>query len=192
MYSPDDSTNALVFWATSALTSAERILSEADFSPWSSSRKHGQSGLVRRADAALMLLALRNVLSAAEWSASDLREHAEDIDDTIATFRHLLPNLVNARDVLEHFDEYALGVGRFQRGSPEMFYFDLVEGAEEPTVVVGRFTLSVLHAPDACRWLVISLLARVPLPPEHVDRAEQLLNEVLSEVEASERSETPE
>jgi hypothetical protein len=66
--------------------------------------------------------------------------------------------------------------GRLQRGSPGMFRFDLVEGVEEPTVVVGRFTLGVLHTRDACRWLVISLLARVPLPPEHVDRAEQLLN----------------
>jgi hypothetical protein len=73
-----------------------------------------------------------------------------------------------------------------------MFHFDLVEGVDEPSVVVGRFTLGVLHARDACRWLVSNLLARVPLPPGHVGRVEQLLDEVLSEVEASEGSETPE
>jgi hypothetical protein len=166
-------------------------LSETDCSPWSSGRKQGQSGLARRADAALMLLAPRNVLRATEWSASDPREDAEDVDDAIAAFRRLLPNLVNTRDVLEHFDDYAMGVGRLQRGSPEMFHFDLVGGVAEPTVVVGRFTLDVLYARDARRWLVISLLASVPLPSGHIDRAELLLNKVLSDAEASEGAEMP-
>src|ERR1700690_3125322 len=114
----DDPGDALLFWTQVAVTSAERVLSAEDFSPWGRGRRNSPWDRVKAAGAALMLLALRNVLRAAEWTASDLSalpDADEGRQEWIAEFKRMLPGLVNARDILEHFDDNAAGRGRLQR-----------------------------------------------------------------------------
>jgi hypothetical protein len=79
----------------------------------------------RQADAALMAVAVRNVLRAAEAVAA-LGTDA-DLDAALATFRAKLPGVKDLRDVLEHFDAYASNHGRLQRageapGGYRVFY----------------------------------------------------------------------
>ncbi|GIG62942.1 hypothetical protein Lfu02_73140 [Longispora fulva] len=67
-------------------------------------------------DAMLLLYPLRQVLRAAEV----LRRHTtgparELISDALDRFHTDLPGVKDARDVLEHFDEYLLGAGRLQK-----------------------------------------------------------------------------
>jgi hypothetical protein len=90
-----------------------------------------------------------------------------------------MPGLVNARDALEHFDEYALGRGRLQRGNDTAYEFQFSMDGERPVVTVGPIRIDVEHARDVCRWLLVSLLARVP--QDDPDVAEALLEEVLAE-----------
>jgi hypothetical protein len=45
-------------------------------------------------------------------------------------------------------------------------------------VTVGPIRIDVEHARDVCRWLLVSLLARVP--EDDPDAAEALLEEVLA------------
>lgn len=173
-----DIAGAMLFWAMPALTSAQRVLLEENFSPWGD-RSSRPSSLTRQADAALMVLALRNVLRAARWAAEELRSSVGDEADLILEeFNGHLPGLVNARDALEHFDEYALGRGRLQRGNNTSYAFQFVVDDGRPVVTVGPIRIDVEHARDVCRWLVVSLLARVP--EDDPDAAEALLEEVLA------------
>ena len=136
-----DSVNSLVTWAMAALTSAERVLrSDRSFGPWS----------VRSTDAALMLLALRNVERAAVWVADELRaEQGSRVDNIVATFHSYLPGMVDARDALEHFDEYSRGKGRLQRGNHVRYDFHLVSEQGREVVTVGPLSLDVEHARNA-------------------------------------------
>jgi hypothetical protein len=70
----------------------------------------------RQAQAMLLVLSLRNLLRAAEMAS----QHAEppekrNLDDALARFKTELPGLVDARDMLEHFDDYLSGTGRKAR-----------------------------------------------------------------------------
>jgi hypothetical protein len=144
--------------------------------------------LIKESDAALALLALRNVIRAAEWFARDLQSSSNDNPTAwIAEFRDMVPDLVNARDALEHFDDYAAGRGRLQRNSPEIFSFSLsfAGSSSNPVVNVGRLSINLLNSREACRWLVIKLLAAheraQPLDDERLDKAESLLDQVIGE-----------
>jgi len=144
-----------------------------------------RAGTTVRADAALMLLALRNVERAARWTISELSQVSDadhDTDDLLAQFHAYLPGLVDARDALEHFDEYAVGKGRLQRTNPVPYDFDLLIDEGKPVLVVGPLRIPVERARDACRWLVISLLARMPVDRDDAAeaRAKALLEEVLA------------
>ncbi len=70
-------------------------------------------------DALLLLVALRNVRRAAELvieTESLTKLDARQIlADALARFDATLPGVKAARDVVEHLDEYAIGVGLEQR-----------------------------------------------------------------------------
>ena len=55
----------------------------------------------------------------------------------------------------------------------------------EPWVKVGRFSIRVLNAKNACCCLVIKLLAATEV--EAPEKAEALLDEILSEVSADDQ-----
>lgn len=168
----------MLFWASPALTSAQRVLLDRNFSPWGPESKK-PSRLTREADAALMVLALRNVFRAARWAAEELRSDVGDeADQILEQFTAHLPGLVDARDALEHFDDYAVGQGRLQRSNPVPYDFELTMADDRPVVTVGPIRIDVEHARDLCRWLVVELLARVPI--DDPERAEALLQEVLA------------
>jgi hypothetical protein len=182
----DDPVEALLFWTLTAITSAERVLSPGDFSPWS--RQNSPSERVKAGDAALLLLALRNVLRAADATARTLStptDSGETPDEWIAQFKAMLPGLVNARDVLEHFDDYAAGRGRLQKSGPEPYQFTYSVQDGEPIVSVGRFSLQVRTARTACRSLFVKLVAehgsQNPLSEAAERKAEALLDEILPE-----------
>lgn len=172
---------ALLFWASTALTCIERVLVEEDFSPWSRRVSDRPSTLVRQGDAALTLLALRNLLRAAKWCARDLQPHVNESADWIAEFHRIVPDLINARDALEHFDDYAIGRGRLQTAGAESFSFEFSGETADPSVTVGRFSIRLQSAKDACRWLVIQLLAAQERVQPHEPGAEALLDEILAE-----------
>ncbi len=70
-------------------------------------------GSGRVSDAYLLVIALRNVLRAARLAREELITDAgrAALDQAITTFEETLPGVQSARDVLEHFDEYARGRG---------------------------------------------------------------------------------
>jgi hypothetical protein len=106
-----------------------------------------------------MLLALRNVLRAAEWLAHELSDQTDDARWWIDEFNRNIPDLINARDALEHFDDYAVGRGRLQRSQPGPYSFSFSTDGTEPVVYVGQFRIKVRRAGSACRELLIELMA---------------------------------
>lgn len=149
--------DAMMLWATAALTAAERVLKgDSQFSPWPSGET--LSDLERRAESAMMLLALRNLVRATSWTAQGLPEDLRaEVHKIITRFHDYLPGVVNARDALEHFDEYAMGKGRLQREARISYDFELVADPR-PVIVVGPIRIDVQDARDACRFLTIGLL----------------------------------
>jgi hypothetical protein len=108
----------------------------------------------------------------------------EGPQEWIAEFKRMLPGLVNARDILEHFDDYAAGRGRLQRSGPEQYHFTYYVQDGEPVVAVGRFSLQVRLARDACRWLFIKLTAVIvesEFAADRREKAQALLDEILME-----------
>jgi len=112
------------WWAGTALQ--HRRLSEA------TSPAHAM------ADVSMLVLALRNLLRAAylaEKACPDGRIRA-----AILRFEARLPGLTEIRDVLEHFDEYAEGSGRFQKREPDQPPGNLIPRVALPP---GGFLLKV-------------------------------------------------
>lgn len=93
------------------------------------------------ADTYLLVLALRNVLRAAELA----RDHAlsteagrESVDRAIAAFEQELPGVRSARDALEHFDEYARGRGGRPGGrGAQGPYFARIDGSGDADPATG-------------------------------------------------------
>ncbi|MBL7261520.1 hypothetical protein [Paractinoplanes lichenicola] len=108
-------------------------------------------------DGYLLLVALRQMIRAAEMSRDSLtNDRARAIlNSALKRFRTDLPELVDARDIIEHFDEYAVGEGRLQddeldadpsltRASLAQQYTTRLEGtSSEPTVWVGHRSIEV-------------------------------------------------
>ena len=178
METAPDRVDALLFWAIPALTSAERVLrNDEGFSPWRTGRGAPRNR-EQIADAALMVLALRNVHRAAAWVARETQGTTDDdLGELVGQFDAYLPGLIHARDALEHFDEYALGQGRLQRTQPGPYEMELLIEDGRPIVSIGPLSLDVERAREACRWLVISLLARQPI--RNREDAEARLKEVM-------------
>lgn len=129
-------------------------------------------------DAALLALALRNVVRAGEM-ARELVEEAErpKIDEALAAFDAAMPDAGDARDVLEHFDAYAAGIGFRQIDEREagraittyrVFY---QRGRDSYILHVGPLRVDVAAARDVAARLaaVVALLEAPSLPPPSPD-----------------------
>ncbi len=81
------------------------------------------------------------------------------------------------------FDEYAIGRGHLQRSAPEQYLFSFSVEGGEPIVQVGRFSISVRLAREACRLLVIRLLAAAGHEQPAGAEAEALLDEILADLD---------
>lgn len=106
-----------------------------------------------------MVFAMRNILRAAEWAG---QSHAEydlpKVHEALEEFHRAVPDLIDARNALEHFDEYAHGRGRRQRTHPGEYSISLTE-RPRPSVLIGPLRVDVERSRDACRSLVIRVLA---------------------------------
>lgn len=147
--------SGLLAWSMAALTCTDRLLATE------------QTRIERSADALLLMLGLRNLTRAAEWGTNAAQGSRQEAArrQAVADFRSSLPNVVDARDVLEHFDDYASGRGRIQQRAlrngqaPATYSFVVVVENQDVAIVVGSYRFSVTSIQDACRRLVISLLA---------------------------------
>jgi hypothetical protein len=139
-------------WAKAALPLAQRL--DLD---------DGQgSGLP---DAMVLLVALRNVHRAAEMAVRHLTDATarQVVRDALAAFDAELPGLVDARDIIEHFDEYRLGKGRLQKRNPASRTADqLAEDyaphlhygtASYPQITLGPYVLDLSRAALASQHL---------------------------------------
>ena len=154
--------NMLIFWATATLNSAQRVLSETNHSPWPDVDVSVSHTGTRNADAALMVLSMRNLLRSSTFVGHQLElRYGFDYAPILDRFDSELPGVVNARDALEHFDEYATGDGRLQRLEMIPYDFELEMGDAGPVVTIGPIRIDVLQAREACRRLVIGLLAQM-------------------------------
>ena len=67
----------------------------------------------RQAQGMLLILALRNLLRAAEMAVDYAdRAEGENLARALSRFKDAMPDLVTARDMLDHFDDYLQGKGR--------------------------------------------------------------------------------
>ena len=121
-------------------------------------------------EAATLTVALRNVLRAAEVARPlATGQDRQRIDAAIQAFKQGLPQAKDARDVLEHFDDYAAGTGRIQekdrnRGRTITFYPPWYErGASDYYLRVGPLRVSVTAAKKAAGELAAAV-ALVQLP----------------------------
>ncbi|WP_345514686.1 hypothetical protein [Phytohabitans houttuyneae] len=147
--------SGLLAWSMAALTCTQRLLADHQTRPQ------------RSADALLLMLSLRNLVRAADWVANTVQGSPQEVArrQAVADFRHRLPDVVNARDVLEHFDDYATGQGRIQQRAardgrvPATYALAVAIEDGAPVIGVGPYRFGVLRARDACRELTIMLLA---------------------------------
>jgi hypothetical protein len=121
----------------------------------------------------VLLVALRNVHRAAEMAVRHLTDATtrQVVTDALTAFDAELPGLVDARDIIEHFDEYRLGTGKLQRCNPagrtadqlaEDFAPRLHYGAaSHPQITLGPYVLDLSLAALALQHLVRDLRAAV-------------------------------
>jgi hypothetical protein len=87
--------------------------------------------------------------------------HRDQLRDEIERFEKAVPAAKNARDLLEHFDEYARGAGRLQRKAMKDLGIDVSEAAAmfwgggydaaADELTEGLFVVVVSHAVGASR-----------------------------------------
>lgn len=78
---------------------------------------NAQDGYAQTIDALFFVFALRNLVRAGDLVHDTLApDDFEFAEEALERFRIRCPDLVNARDWLEHFDEYLLGIGWGQKG----------------------------------------------------------------------------
>ncbi|MFJ8203239.1 hypothetical protein [Micromonospora chalcea] len=151
----DSPVSGVLAWSMAALHCAKRLLAG------------GQKGIEQHPDALLLMLSLRNLVRAAEWRVKTVKGTPEEATrrQAVADFLRRLPNLVDARDVLEHFDEYGSGRGRIQQRAaskgevPAVYRFAVATEGVDVVIRVGPYRFNVALLQDACRELTISLLA---------------------------------
>ncbi|MEW6475335.1 MAG: hypothetical protein AB1679_24025 [Actinomycetota bacterium] len=114
-------------------------------------------------DANLMLLALRNLVRAAEAAACHTKD--QRITDAVDTFKASLPGIVDMRDVVEHFDAYLDGKGKLQkklRSPTGLPYFEFETFQRKPglfeLMVTPKFTLDVGNAAEAAIKMATDVL----------------------------------
>lgn len=115
-------------------------------------------------DALLLLVALRQVLRAAEMAQKSQlknRQARQILNSAVSRFKRDLPELVDARDIIEHFDAYAVGAGdlqlKEQESDPSLTAAQLAKRYEprlegpwnEPTIRVGERAIVVSKVEEA-------------------------------------------
>jgi hypothetical protein len=112
-----------------------------------------------------LLVALRQVERATEMAQSgSLKKHEAQqiLNSAVRQFKADLPALVDARDIIEHFDKYAIGKGKLQSkdrdADPSLTDFDLakryevrIDGPswEESIIRVNTISIEVNKVVDA-------------------------------------------
>lgn len=150
--------NHVFVWAAITQTQANRILSDR------------ANPNVRQMDALLFAFALRNVLRAGELIAKVEEDAAvrNSINTAVDRFRFASPDVVAARDVLEHFDDYLRGIGDYQqpgtrRGArvasqAPVLDYQLHYDAEGHVLYVGNYSVDIAKARDAAWQLYLDHL----------------------------------
>jgi hypothetical protein len=106
-------------WEHAVRNQANRVLSAP-------SERHFDEGF--KADGYLLVLELRNVLRAAKLVRTLAPDPARPgISAAIAVFESRVAGAKNARDVLDHFDEYMRGRGNLQKASGRAMYVEWQE-----------------------------------------------------------------
>jgi hypothetical protein len=97
----------LITWQATTEIQCKRVLAADDMWP-------------RQREGWIFILTLRQVVRSAEWASQHTHKHkdrarASKVDKALNRFNEALPNAVEIRDVLTHFDEYERGEGNLQR-----------------------------------------------------------------------------
>ncbi|MFE0087700.1 hypothetical protein [Streptomyces sp. NPDC058991] len=124
-------------------------------------------------DAPYTVMALRHVLRGVEMTRTHLKteEARKLLSQALADFDKAVPGGKKARDVIEHFDEYAMGIGNLQQPAvryakdrtpddelSEMFNhrleWDQLDGERRPVYAAGPFRVDLVAAEEAAFRLV--------------------------------------
>jgi hypothetical protein len=153
-------------WAVAVRAQAARVV-------------EGSGSLQQIPDAFLLIIAVRNVRRAADMALGQLTSTAakEQLREALDDFAARLPEVVAARDVLEHFDDYSLDVGnlqqptirkRRQRAADEdlaqqyRVEFEHVDNdPQRPRIRIGPYTLELAEAGHAASMVVYEIWAAV-------------------------------
>ncbi|MFJ7593516.1 hypothetical protein ACIQZO_40355 [Streptomyces sp. NPDC097617] len=107
-------------WLTAVELQAERVCAPSPFTnPVGATPPAPSAGLAQEVDALLFASALRDFLRAADlikWTVSG-SPAISPVDKALHVFALAVPNLTDIRDVLEHFDAYERGKGKFQEAA---------------------------------------------------------------------------
>ncbi|MFB6513087.1 hypothetical protein ACFCXF_14345 [Streptomyces virginiae] len=133
---------------------------------------NGGNGYTEILDAYQLVMALRMTLRGVEMTRRHLTtDSARDLlDEGLAAFTAAVPGGKDARDVIEHFDEYTQGTGRLQhppgtkpkdrtpddvRAEEFRIWFDWRHREEErrPVLVVGPYPIDLIDAAEAANRL---------------------------------------
>jgi hypothetical protein len=112
------------------------------------------------ADAYLLAFALRDLLRAAELVHKLAGGTA--VEQAIGKFLDAVPDVKQARDVLEHFDEYLVGKGRdpAARGDFQPSITDRT--GDGVSLEIGPYRIDVTRASEAASKLTVALLSLTP------------------------------
>lgn len=135
-------------WAQVAVRQADRLMNGASY--W---------------EAYALLLSLRQLVRAAEMAqgANMSRRAKQILNSAVARFKDTLPDLVDMRDIIDHFDQYSLGKGWLQDQDHEKdptltdaqlaanykAYLDPEASYDQPVICVGKRRIVVAKVGDA-------------------------------------------
>lgn len=104
----------------------------------------------RQAQAMILVLALRNVLRAAEMALqySEPAEH-ENLQAALIRFKAAFPDLMTARNMLEHFDDYLTDSGR----APHLYDVEFEREKGRYLIHIGPATIDASVALEEARHL---------------------------------------
>ena len=112
------------------------------------------------ADLLLLTVALRQLLRAAELE-HELTEDP-DTDRAVQEFVSRVPGLKEARDVLEHFDDYILDRGKDPKAKQKFKLSTRERTGSGLSLVIGPYTIDITRAGQAAADLGATLLKMSP------------------------------
>lgn len=151
---PNQRTHALGRIQGEAYLSAQGVVQQA-----SRLRQNQQCGPEFMVDGRLLAYLFRDVMRAAEAARPLLfGRHLSELDAALARVRGACPDAIDARDALEHFDDYIFGVGRQQQARPGDYTQGYERGGPCINVCVGGLVINVDAAEHAALHLADVLL----------------------------------